>query len=63
MNTRSTSRESPSSSRPPTPNTFSLSGMDYLFMNNFIVEASAKKKIAETVFHLRHDGDSTQMVS
>ncbi|MEL6713811.1 MAG: carbamoyltransferase [Planctomycetota bacterium] len=45
-------------------NTFSLSGMDFLFMNNFIVEASAKKKIAETVFHLRHDGDSvTQMVS
>jgi len=45
-------------------NTFSLSGMDYLFMNNFIVEASAKKKIAETVFHLRHEGDSvTQMVS
>jgi carbamoyltransferase len=45
-------------------NTFSLSGMDYLFMNNFIVEASAKKKIAETVFHLRHEGDSvTQLVS
>ena len=33
-------------------------------MNNFIVEASAKKKIAETTFPLRHDGDSvTQMVS
>lgn len=45
-------------------NTFSLSGMDYLFMNNFVVEADAKKKIADTVFHLRHDGDSvTQMVS
>lgn len=45
-------------------NTFSISGMDFLFMNNFIVEADAKKKIAETVFHLRHEGDSvTQMVS
>ena len=45
-------------------NTFSLSGMDFLFMNNFVVEADAKKKIADTVFHLRHDGDSvTQMVS
>lgn len=45
-------------------NTFSLSGMDYLFMNNYIVDADAKKKIADTVFHLRHEGDSvTQMVS
>ena len=45
-------------------NTFSLSGMDLLFLNNFIVRADAKKKIAETVFHLRHEGDSvTQMVS
>lgn len=45
-------------------NTFSLSGMDYLFMNNYIVDAEAKKKIADTVFHLRHEGDSvTQLVS
>jgi carbamoyltransferase len=45
-------------------NTFSLSGMDYLFLNNFIVRAEAKKKIAETRFNLRHEGDSvTQMVS
>ena len=45
-------------------NTFSLSGMDLLFMNNFIVRADAKKKIADTRFHLRHEGDSvTAMVS
>jgi carbamoyltransferase len=45
-------------------NTFSLSGMDYLFLNNFVVRAGAKKKIAETRFTLRHEGDSvTQMVS
>ena len=45
-------------------NTFSLSGMDYLFMNNFVVKADAKKKIAETKFALRHEGDSvTEMVS
>ncbi|MEZ6013831.1 MAG: carbamoyltransferase [Planctomycetota bacterium] len=45
-------------------NTFSLSGMDLLFLNNYVIEASAKKKIADTVFHLRHEGDSvTQMVS
>ncbi|MBI5432186.1 MAG: carbamoyltransferase [Planctomycetes bacterium] len=45
-------------------NTFSLSGMDYLFMNNYVVGKEAKKKIAETRFVLRHEGDSvTQMVS
>jgi len=45
-------------------NTFSLSGMDYLFMNNYVVRADAKKKIAETRFALRHEGDSvTEMVS
>jgi len=45
-------------------NTFSLSGMDFLFMNNYIVRADAKKKIAETRFALRHEGDSvTEMVS
>ena len=45
-------------------NTFSLSGMDLLFMNNYIVHESAKKKIAETRFTLRHEGDSvTEMVS
>lgn len=45
-------------------NTFSLSGMDYLFMNNYVVRADAKKKIADTNFVLRHEGDSvTEMVS
>jgi carbamoyltransferase len=45
-------------------NTFSLSGMDLLFLENCVIEADAKKKIADTVFHLRHEGDSvTQMVS
>ena len=45
-------------------NTFSLSGMDLLFMNNYIVRADAKKKIADTKFNLRHEGDSvTAMVS
>ena len=45
-------------------NTFSLSGMDLLFMNNYVVLESAKKKIAETRFNMRHEGDSvTQMVS
>jgi carbamoyltransferase len=45
-------------------NTFSLSGMDLLLMNNYIVKAEHKKKIAETRFHLRHEGDSvTQLVS
>jgi carbamoyltransferase len=45
-------------------NTFSLSGMDLLFMNNYVVRAEAKKKIAETRFTLRHEGDSvTEMVS
>ena len=45
-------------------NTFSLSGMDLLFLNNFVVREDAKKKIAETKFNLRHEGDSvTAMVS
>jgi carbamoyltransferase len=45
-------------------NTFSLSGMDLLFLNNYVVRKEAKKKIAETRFHLRHHGDSvTAMVS
>ncbi len=45
-------------------NTFSLSGMDLLFLNNYVIRADAKKKIAETVFHLRHEGDTvTAMVS
>ncbi len=45
-------------------NTFSLSGMDFLFLNNYVIRADAKKKIAETRFTLRHQGDSvTQMVS
>lgn len=45
-------------------NTFSLSGMDLLFMNNYVIEEGAKKKIADTRFTLRHEGDSvTEMVS
>jgi carbamoyltransferase len=45
-------------------NTFSLSGMDLLFLGNFVVKADAKKKIADTKFTLRHHGDSvTAMVS
>jgi carbamoyltransferase len=45
-------------------NTFSLSGMDLLFLGNYVVKADAKKKIAETKFHLRHEGDSvTALVS
>jgi len=45
-------------------NTFSLSGMDFLFMNNFVIRADAKKKLADTRFALRHKGDSvTEMVS
>ena len=45
-------------------NTFSLSGMDVLYLNNYVVLAAAKKKIAETRFSLRHKGDSvTEMVS
>jgi len=45
-------------------NTFSLSGMDLLILHNYVVRADAKKKIAETVFHLRHEGDTvTAMVS
>jgi len=45
-------------------NTFSLSGMDLLFLENFVVRADAKKQIADTKFALRHQGDSvTEMVS
>jgi len=45
-------------------NTFSLSGMDLLFMNNYVVHEKAKKKIAETKFVLRHEGDTiTELVS
>lgn len=45
-------------------NTFSLSGMDLLFLNNYVVRADAKKQIADTNFRLRHEGDSvTEMVS
>ncbi|MFT7676198.1 MAG: carbamoyltransferase [Planctomycetota bacterium] len=45
-------------------NTFSLSGMDLLLLGNYIVRADAKKKIADTRFHLRHEGDSvTALVS
>jgi hypothetical protein len=45
-------------------NTFSLSGMDLLFLGNYVVREDAKKKLAETRFHLRHEGDSvTAMVS
>ena len=38
--------------------------MDLLFLNNYVIRAEDKKQIAETVFHLRHEGDSvTQLVS
>ena len=45
-------------------NTFSLSGMDLLFLNNYVVSDKAKKKIADTKFVLRHEGDTvTELVS
>jgi len=45
-------------------NTFSRSGMDVLYLNNYIVLAKDKKIIEETRFHLRHHGDSVvQMMS
>ena len=45
-------------------NTFSRSGMDLLLLHNYVVRADAKREIAETTFHLRHEGDSVlQMVS
>ncbi len=45
-------------------NTFSRSGMDLLLLHNYVVRADAKREIAETPFHLRHEGDSVlQMVS
>lgn len=45
-------------------NTFSLSGMDLLFLNNYVVRSEAKKQIADTTFILRQEGDSvTEMVS
>jgi carbamoyltransferase len=45
-------------------NTFSLSGMDYLFLGNYVIDADAKKQIAETRFTLRHEGDTvTEMIS
>ena len=38
--------------------------VDLLFLNNYVVRADAKKKIADTRFTLRHEGDSvTEMVS
>jgi len=45
-------------------NTFSRSGMDVMYLNNYIVESKDKKIIEETKFHLRHHGDSVvQMIS
>jgi carbamoyltransferase len=45
-------------------NTFSLSGMDYLFLDNFVVRAQAKRKLEDARLVLRHEGDSvTEMVS
>ena len=44
--------------------TFSRSGMDYLFMNNFIVSASAKKEIEDAALATRTgDHPVTQLVS
>lgn len=45
-------------------NTFSRSGMDVLAVGNCLVEASAKRLLADVAFELRHRGDSVaQMVS
>ena len=45
-------------------NTFSLSGMDLLLLGNYVLRADAKKKISDTRFNLRHEGDSvTEMIS
>lgn len=45
-------------------NTFSRSGMDLLLLENYIIDADAKKEIADVKFTLRHQGDSvTEMVS
>jgi carbamoyltransferase len=39
-------------------NTFSLSGMDVLYLENFVVGKEAKKVLQRTKFALRHDGDT-----
>ncbi|MEO0651676.1 MAG: carbamoyltransferase [Planctomycetota bacterium] len=45
-------------------NTFSNSGMDLLFLGNFVVDDSVKKTIKDVKFIRRHEGDSvTEMVS
>ena len=45
-------------------NTFSLSGMDVLFLQNYIVHKDSKKILKRTKFALRHDGDTvTEMLS
>lgn len=42
--------------------TFARSGMDYLFMNNIIVRASAKRELEDTVLLPHHRGDSTAQI-
>ena len=45
-------------------NTFSLSGMDVLFLENYVIGKEAKKVLKKTKFALRHDGDTvTEMLS
>jgi carbamoyltransferase len=39
-------------------NTFSLSGMDVLFLENYVVQKEAKKVLKRTKFALRHEGDT-----
>ena len=39
-------------------NTFSLSGMDVLFLENYVVPKEAKKVLKRTKFALRHAGDT-----
>ena len=39
-------------------NTFSLSGMDVLFLENYVVQKEAKKVLRRTKFALRHEGDT-----
>jgi carbamoyltransferase len=39
-------------------NTFSLSGMDVLYLGNYLVQKEAKKALKRTKFALRHEGDT-----
>jgi carbamoyltransferase len=39
-------------------NTFSLSGMDTLYLGNYVVQKEAKRVLKRTKFALRHEGDT-----